>query len=500
MNYYIGVDVGTSSTKAVLFDKEGNQITSSSYEYDIIVPKPGYAEQDPKKWLSATISSLNDLSKVVDKNDIKGIGLSGQMHGLVMLDKDDNILYNAIIWCDNRTSNEVLEIEKFGKEKIREITGNYPMPAFTLAKLLWIKNNMPYIYNNIAKIMLPKDYIRYMLTGEFKTEYSDASGMQMMDLKNHCWSKEILDFFEIDESILPSFCESAEITGYINNKDCLLSNKTFVVGGAGDQAAGAIGNGIVCEGELSIALGSSGVVFSPISKLELNNSSLQYFHHAIPNMYHIMGVTNGCGNSLKWYKEELCKDLIEESKKNNVNVYDYMTRNIDDIKAGSYGLIYLPYILGERTPHLNTIATGSFIGLRSTTTKDMMTRSVIEGISYSMKDCYNLIDTKIDKVLVNGGGAKNPKWCKILASMIKKDISRNIVDEGPALGVMILAAIAGGEYKDAIEACSKIIKVKDTFKPNLEDSQVYDEYYKIYQKCYEQNKILYEMTERVMKK
>ncbi len=497
MNYYIGVDIGTSATKAVLFDSKGNVIKKSSYEYNIIVPKNGYAEQNPLDWLNASINALNDVSLCACKEDIKGIGLSGQMHGLVILDKNDNILYNSIIWCDNRTTNEVHEIEKFGSEKIRQITGNYPMPAFTLAKLLWIKNNEPEIFDRIDKIMLPKDYIRYILTGEFKTEYSDASGMQMMDLKNECWSKEILDYFDIKEETLPKLCESNEITGYLKKGKTLLSSNTFVVGGAGDQAAGAIGNGIVLEGDVSISLGSSGVVFSPLKDLELTNPNIQYFHHAVKNTYHIMGVTNGCGNSLKWYKENLCKDLILEASKLNVDVYDYMTRNIEYVSSGCNGLIYLPYILGERTPHLNTIATGSFIGLRSTTTKDCMTRSVIEGISYSMKDCYNLINQDINKVLVSGGGAKNPKWCSILASMLNNNISKINVSEGPALGVAILAMTAGGEYKSVKDACDSIIRIVETYEPNKEDVLIYNKYYEIYKQCYIQNKIIYEMTERI---
>ncbi|MGM9970977.1 MAG: xylulokinase [Anaeroplasmataceae bacterium] len=497
MNYYIGIDIGTSSTKSVLFDNVGNVITSSSYEYDIIVLKNGYAEQNPRDWLNAVIKSINDIASSVDPKDIKGIGLSGQMHGLVMLDKDDNVLDNAIIWCDNRTDKEVLEISKFGSEKIREITGNYPMPAFTLAKLLWIKNNKKDIYNKISKIMLPKDYIRYMLTNEFKTEYSDASGMQMMDLKNECFSKEILDYFDINPNILPKIISSDEISGYMKDGITLLNSDTFVVGGAGDQAAGAIGNGIIKEGDLSIALGSSGVVFAPVNKLEMKNSNIQYFHHAIKNTFHMMGVTNGCGNSLKWYKENICSGLAKEALENNENVYDYLTKNMDQVPAGSNGLIFLPYLLGERTPHLNTIATGSFIGIRSNTTIDYMTRSVIEGISYSMKDCYELIDFPINKVLVNGGGAKNPKWCRILASMINKDISRINSSEGPALGVAILAMKANNEYGTIEEACMKIITIKDTFTPNKDDVDIYNKYFEVYKMCYLQNKIIYEMTERI---
>lgn len=500
MKYYIGMDIGTSSTKAVLFDRLGHIHKMSSYEYDIIVPKNGYAEENPLEWKNAAFKVLKDLSEAVSADDIMGIGLSGQMHGLVLLDKDDNILYNAIIWCDNRTDAETKQIEKFGIDKIREITGNNPMPAFTLAKLLWIRNNEPEIYSKIDKIMLPKDYIRYVLTGEFKTEYSDASGMQLMDLKKEDYSSELLNYFNIDRKILPEIVNSSDITGHILESVSKITNiktNTFVVGGAGDQAASAIGNSIVGFGDVSITLGSSGVVFATLKELNIKNNGLQYFHHAIPNTYHVMGVTNGCGNSLKWYKENLCQYEASLAKAEGVSSYDYITRNIDSIKAGCNGLIYLPYIMGERTPNLDPNATGMFIGIRNNTSKDMMTKSVIEGISYSMKDCYSLLGFNPSKVLISGGGAKNPKWCKILASMLNHSVSRVDIDEAGCLGVAILAMVGDKIYTDVLDACKKIITIRDTFTPNVDDYRTYLKYFDVYKKLYKQNKILFEMEKEI---
>lgn len=499
MNYYIGIDIGTSGTKSVLFDTSGNEVKSASADYDILSNLPGYAEEDPQDWKNAVLKTLKELSSAFPPSKIKGIGLSGQMHGLVMLDKNGCVLYNSIIWCDNRTAKEAIDIAAF--KKIKEITGNEAMPAFTLAKLLWVRKNLPDIYNKIDKILLPKDYIRYILTGEIKTEYSDASGMQLMDIEREDWSDEVLEFFDIPRLFLPEICDSNEITGYLTeevSKITGLSKDTFVVGGAGDQAAGAIGNGIITPQDASIVLGSSGVVFSSVDKLE-KKSNIGYFHHAVRGIYHTMGVTNGCGNSLKWYRDYMCSYEDKEAKELGISTYDYITRNIDNIPAGTNGLIYLPYLMGERTPNLAPNATGMFIGIRGNTTKDMMTRAILEGISYSIRDCFNALDVKATKVLISGGGAKNPKWCNILSSVLNTPISKTSVSEAPALGVAILAMVAGGEYKSEVDAAKSIIKITDTYYPNASDSKAYDAFYEVYRRMYEQNKLLFDITEGALK-
>ena len=486
LKYFLGIDIGTSSTKAVLFDELGTSLLSSSSEYDIISPKPGYSEENPNDWLNATIKSIKDITQKYPI--IEGIGLSGQMHGLVLLDKNDNILRNSIIWCDNRTSKEKEEIDKnIGNKRIKEITGNDIMAPFTLAKLLWVKNNEPEIYSKIAKIMLPKDYIRYMLTGSFTTEYSDASGMQMLDIYNKCYSKEILDKFEIDINHLPKLQESVEISGYIKPDLALklgLKNIPFVVGGAGDQAAAAIGNGIILPSDVSIVLGSSGVVFNPILKEDIKpNLPVQVFMHAIKDTYHIMGVTNGCGLSYKWFKDNLCKSERIDAISNNQSVYEIINQEALSSPAGANGLLYLPYLNGERTPHNDPYATGTFVGIRQNTNKDDFARAVLEGVSYSIRDCYSLLKPNRYNVYLSGGGAKGNLWRQIIADNLKCDIYR-VEQEGGALGVAILAMVSSGIYKDVLEAKEKIIKLKDITKTNKENYEVYDTRYEAYKALY----------------
>ena len=484
MNYYIGCDLGTSGVKTVVFDICGNVIDSFMEEYDIISLENGYAEQDPNVWLSATIKTLSKISLLDISSDIKGIGLSGQMHGLVLLDKNDNVLRNSIIWCDNRTDKEAVEIkEKIGIDKLKEITGNIPMPAFTLAKLLWVKNNEPNIYSKINKVLLPKDYIAYMLTKEFKAEYSDSSGMQILDIKNLNYSHDILKAFDIPSTWFGSLIRSDEIRGYLTKE---VSKKTglnniFVCGGAGDQAAGAIGNGIVNETDASIVLGSSGVVYSPIKDLVVSiNGEVQTFVIAIYNKYHIMGVTNGCGTSLKWLRDT----------QYNLE-YNKMTELAEKVPCGSNQLYYLPYLMGERTPILDTDAKGVFFGIKNTTSKGEMIRSVMEGVGYSIKDCFELISNDVSRILISGGGAKSPLYCKIIASMIKRPVIQIKQVEGPSLGAAILAMVANHEYNSIEEACMKIIKTNNITYPIDEWSSRYDEGFKIYKEIYDNTKNIF---------
>lgn len=489
MNYYIGLDLGTSGIKSVVFDKKGNIVTSYLEEYDIISPKNGYAEEDPNVWLEKTISVLHKIGTLDIKDDIRGIGISGQMHGLVLLDKDDNVLRNSIIWCDNRTDNEKEYLEsKLGNEYLKEITGNVAMAPFTLCKLLWVKNNEPEIFSKIAKVMLPKDYINYMLTKSFTAEYSDASGMQMLDVRKKEFSKELLDKLEIDINILPKLIKSYEISGYLTKE---MEEKTglsnvFVVGGAGDQACGALGNGIVKSSDASIVLGSSGVVYSPIDDLFISaNGEIQTFITTAEDRYHVMGVTNGCGTSLKWLRDNIT----------NIS-YDAMMLLASESEVGANGIIYLPYLMGERTPILDSKATGLFIGIRNNTEKKDIIRAVIEGVGYSIKDCFNLIPGKKEKVLISGGGAKSKLYREIIASMIDTELVQIKQDEGPALGAAILAMVANNEYKTLDDAVAEIIKIDNITKPNKVWVKYYNDRYKIYKELYNANKNIYKMMER----
>lgn len=494
MAYLIGIDIGTSGTKTVLFDESGKVISSSLQEYDIIQKKVGWAEQDPESWWTATKNSLIQVVKeaAIDTKEIKGIGLSGQMHGLVLLDADGEVLRDSIIWCDNRTTEIAKEIEnQVGREKLIAITGNVAIPAFTLSKLLWVRKHEPDIYKRVHKILLPKDYIRYKLTGVFMTEVSDASGMQMLDIHKREWSKELLQILDIDKALLAPVVESHTITGYISNKvatETGLSEITAVVGGAGDQAAGAIGNGIVASGDVSATIGSSGVVFAYTDEVITDSEGrIQTFCHAIPNTWHVMGVTQGAGLSLKWYRDTFCKEEKEIAKQKNCDVYEILTDQAREVSTGSDGLIYLPYLMGERTPHMDPYASGVFFGIRASQGKGHMVKAIMEGVGYSLLDCFELIKANhipITSVKMSGGGGKSDVWRQIHADLFDTEVKTINVSEGPALGVAILAGVGTGVYKDEKEACERIIGIKTVQNPIPEQVAYYKRFYPIYKGLY----------------
>ena len=473
MNYYLGIDLGTSGIKGVLYDKYGKIIDSTLIEYNIISIKEGYAEEDPLIWKDSLIKLLQYFGN--KKYIIKGLSLSGQMHGLVILDKYDKPIRNSIIWCDNRTDLEKEDILKeIGFDGCKNITGNIPLSQFTLAKILWVKKNEPKIYNKIDKIMLPKDYISYILTNNFLTEYSDLSGTQLLDINNMNYSELILNKFDININVLPKIIKSYEIRGKITKEIEELTNleNVIVAGGAADQAASAIGSGIIDSNVISISLGSSGVIFNPCDELKIYpNGELQTFVSANDKFYN-MGCTNGFGTSLKWLRNEIL----------NLS-YDEMSKLAEKVNAGSNNLFYLPYLLGERTPILDNDAKGVFFGIKNTTTKSELIRSLMEGVCYGIKDSYNMIDKKIKYAIVSGGGAKSDLYKKIISSMLNLDIY--IIDnESSSLGAAILAMVACNEYENVDLAIKNIIKYKEKISPNKDWVKKYNEGYIIYKKIY----------------
>lgn len=503
MKYLLGIDIGTSGTKTVLFDRGGNPISSSTAEYPLYQPEIGWAEQDPQDWWNAVCITINQVIKDsnINPESISGIGLSGQMHGLVMLDGDGNVLRKSIIWCDQRTAKECVEItEKVGEKRLIDITANPALTGFTASKILWVRNNEPEIYEKCRKILLPKDYIRYMLTGEFATEVSDASGMQLLDIKNRCWSKEVLNALDIPIEYLGDVHESIVVSGKVHKKAAEvtgLKEDTPVVGGAGDQAAGAIGNGIIKSGQISSTIGTSGVVFAHLDEPIIDEKGrVHTFCHAVPGAWHMMGVTQGAGLSLKWFRDNFCTNEIEVAKGMGIDPYVLMTKEAEKVPAGSRGVIYLPYLMGERTPHLNPKAKGVFFGLSAAHTKNEMLRAVIEGVSYSLLDCMEIIkDTGMNptNVMVSGGGGKSELWRQILADMFNCKVSTNKSSEGPALGVALLAGVGTGVYKDIDEACSIAISENSVQFPKEENSLVYKRYYEIYKKIYDDLKGTFEL-------
>lgn len=507
MRYVIGVDIGTSGTKTVLFDEKGTSIESYLVEYPLIQPKIGWAEQDPEDWWNATYTSIKAVitKSGINPEDIKGVGLSGQMHGLVLLDSNNNVLRNSIIWCDQRTVAEATDLtEKIGHDRLVEITGNPALTGFTAAKILWVKKNEPEIYSKTAKILLPKDYIRFKLTGEFATEVSDASGMQLMDIKNRCWSDEILEKLDIDKNLLGKMYESCEVTGTITKEASNLSaliEGTIVVGGAGDQAAGAVGNGIVKSGIISSTIGTSGVVFAHMDDIQIDKDGrIHTLCHAVPGKWHVMGCTQGAGLSLKWFRDNFCHAEMDTADGMNVDPYFLMDKQAEKVEPGCEGLMYLPYLMGERSPHNDPNAKGVFFGISAKHTKYDMLRAVMEGVSYSLNDCMKVVkEMGIDasEVRASGGGGKSKLWRQMQADMFGCDINTINVSEGPALGVALLAAVGAGIYNSVPEACEATISVKETMKPISENIDCYNKYFPIFQDIYKALKPQFEAVANV---
>ena len=494
MAYIIGVDCGTSGTKTVLFDEIGTVIASHTIEYPMYQPKNGYAEQNPIHWADAMVNTIKAvMSKSgVDKNDVKGIGISGQMHGLVMLDGDDKVLRNSIIWCDQRTANEVEEMnQKLGEKKLIEITANPALTGWTAAKILWVKNNEPEIFEKCRHILLPKDYLRLILTGEYATEVSDASGMQLLDVANRCWSKEVCDTLGIDMSLLGKVYESCEITGKLTKSmaDTLgLSQDTIVVGGAGDNAAAAVGTGVVEDGKAFTTIGTSGVVFAHTSEISIDaKGRVHTCCAAVPDSWHVMGVTQGAGLSLKWFRDNFCNAEKETAKLMGVDEYYLMDKEAETVQIGANRLIYLPYLMGERTPHLDPDARGVFFGLSAMHTKKDMLRAVLEGVSYSLRDCvevFKQMNINVSDMMACGGGGTSPLWRSMLADLYNCPVKTVASKEGPALGVALLASVGAGIYSSVPEACKAVIKTDKTQEPVAENVPEYEKFYQIYTEVY----------------
>lgn len=496
MTYLLGIDIGTGGTKTVLFTDTGKIVNSATVEYPLYQPQNGWAEQMPKDWWNAVVATIRQVlsNGEIDSSDIKGIGLSGQMHGLVMLDDDEQVLRPSIIWCDQRTARECEEITaRVGAERLVEITGNPALTGFTASKILWVRNNEPEIYKKCRHILLPKDYIRFKLTGDFATEVSDASGMQLLNLKNRSWSEEILDKLEIPSSWLGRVYESPEITGYITNKIAKatgLAKGTPVVGGAGDNAAAAVGTGVVTDGKAFTTIGTSGVVYAHTNRMMADQKGrVHTFCCAVPGAWHIMGVTQAAGLSLKWFRDNFCKEEIDLAKQKNINPYIIMTEEAESIPLGAENLYYLPYLMGERTPHLDPDCRGAFIGLSAIHTRSHLIRAVMEGVGYSLKDCQEILTdmgAAVDDMTVTGGGGRSRLWRQMLADLYECPVKTIISQEGPALGAAILAAVGAGIYPSVKVACDTIIKIDETQKPIKENSSRYLEKHKVFQGLYNQ--------------
>lgn len=484
---YIGVDLGTSAVKLLLMNEKGKIEKIVSKEYPIYFPNAGWSEQNPEDWWEQSLEGIKELINQCDKSQIAGISFGGQMHGLVILDEKDEVIRPAILWNDGRTQKETEYLNQvIGKDKLASYTANIAFAGFTAPKILWLKENEPENFKKIKKIMLPKDYLAYKLSGVHCCDMSDASGMLLFDVKNRRWSKEMLEICHITEEQMPKLFESYEIVGTLKKEvaeKLQIPETCKIVAGAGDNAAAAVGTGTVGDGRCNISLGTSGTIFISSKKFCVDpNNALHAFAHA-DGCYHLMGCMLSAASCNKWWLDEIIgtKDYAKEQEK------------ID--KLGENKVYFLPYLMGERSPHNNPNARGTFIGLTMDTTRADMTQAVLEGVAFAIRDSFEVaksLGIEIERTKICGGGAKSPLWRKILANVlnIKVDIVKS--EEGPALGGAILAAVANGEFSSVEEATEKIVEVIDTVEPEPELAAKYEQKYYKFAKIYPTVKQLFE--------
>lgn len=482
---WLGIDIGTGGSRALLVNPAGHVVAAHTVAHeDIHMEHPLWAEQRPENWWDAAAEAIRGVLAMagITGEQIKGIGLSGQMHGLVVLDSDSQVIRPSLIWCDQRSQPQVDGVNaKVGKAKVLECIANPVLTGFTLPKLLWVRDNEPHLYERVRKVLLPKDYVRFKLTGEFATEVSDASGTALFDVVNRRWSYELADLLGIDRAFLPACFESSEISGRVSRETAALTGLaegTPVVGGGGDQAASAVGNGIVAPGIVSCTLGTSGVVFAHMEQVAYDpQGRVHTFCHAVSGKWHVMGVTQGAGLSLQWFRNQLAPGAD----------YDALMSEAATSPAGAQGLTWLPYLMGERTPHLDPLARGGWIGLTAKHRRADLIRALIEGVSYSQKDCLDIVESlgvSVASVRASGGGAKSPFWRQILADVFNKPVVTLASQEGSALGAALLAMVGTGEYATVPEVCAAVISENARVEPDPATVPAYERGHKVYQSLY----------------
>ncbi len=478
---FIGIDLGTSSVKLLLMNEAGEILNSVSREYPISFPKPGWSEQNPIDWYNETINGIKDLIKGVDKASIKGLSFGGQMHGLVILDEKDEVIRPAILWNDGRTIKECEYLNnEIGKDKLSEYTANIAFAGFTAPKILWLKNNEKESYDRIRKIMLPKDYLAYRLTGVFSTDVSDASGMLLFDVKNRKWSKEMLDICGISEDVMPRIFESYEKIGTLKADladELGLERDVVVAAGAGDNAAAAVGTGTVGDSKCNISLGTSGTVFISSKEFGVDNkNALHSFAHA-DGSYHLMGCMLSAASTNSWWMDKIL----------NTKEYGKEQSTIGDDALGNNHVYFLPYLMGERSPHNDPKARGAFIGMTMDSTRADMTQAVLEGVAYGLRDCVEVARAQginIQETYLCGGGAKSELWCKIIANVLNVKVIKPVSEEGPSMGACMLAMVACGVYKNVEEAVRKIVKYSKSYTPDEQIVSRYNERYNEFKMLY----------------
>jgi xylulokinase len=483
--YWLGLDIGTGGSRALLVDSQGAVVAGFTAPHeDMKMERPLWAEQRPENWWDAAQLAIQGVLKAAGAtgSQVKAVGLSGQMHGLVLLDANNQVVRPALIWCDQRSQPQVDFINQtVGRANVVAHTANPMLTGFTLPKLLWVRDNEPANFEKARKLLLPKDYVRFMLTGEHVSEVSDASGTGLLDVVTRRWSTPMIERLKLDASLLPALKESIEITGALTKaaaKATGLKEGTPVVGGAGDQAASGIGNGIVHPGVASCTIGTSGVVFAYLDRPQYDpQGRVHTFCHAVKGKWHVMGVTQGAGLSLQWFRNNLSPGAE----------YDALMAEAAAAPPLSHGLYWLPYLMGERTPHLDAVARGGWIGLTARHGRSEMLRAIVEGVSYSLRDCLGVIENMsvdVNSVRASGGGAKSLFWRQMLADVFRRGISTLENTEGSAYGAALLALAGGGEYKTIEEACAVAVKEADCLIPNVHESAAYERGYEVYSVLY----------------
>jgi xylulokinase len=483
--FWLGIDIGTGGTRALLVDENGRVRSAFTAPHqDMRMERPLWAEQDPEDWWHAAQLAVKGVLSTAGASgrEVKGIGLSGQMHGLVLLDAANSVIRPALIWCDQRSQPQVDAInQSIGKQEILAYIANPVLTGFTLPKLLWVRDNEPALFTRVKKVLLPKDYVRFRLTNEFASDVSDASGTALFDVVRREWSYDLTSRLGLERSILPRVYESSEITGTVSREGAAatgLPERTPVFAGAGDQAASAVGNGIVEPGIVSCTIGTSGVVFAHMQSPAYDPAGrVHTFCHAVKGAWHVMGVTQGAGLSLQWFRNNLAPDAN----------YDALTSEAATAPPGSQGLFWLPYLMGERTPHLDATARGGWIGLTARHTRADLIRSVLEGVSYSLRDCLDIVEqmeVPVESVRLSGGGAKSAFWRQMLADVFNKRAVSLETQEGSAYGAALLALVGTGEYSSVREVCKAAIREVDSIPPQLDESGIYARGHRTYQMLY----------------
>lgn len=490
----LGIDVGTSGTKTLLIDEAGRPLAAATAEYPLSTPRPGWAEQEPRHWWEAAqVTVRRVLAEAgVSGAEVRGIGLSGQMHGSVFLDERHEVLRPALLWCDQRTAAQCEWItETVGADRVVELTANPVLTGFTAPKIIWLRDHEPETYARVRQVLLPKDYVRLMLTGSFATEVSDASGTAMFHVRERRWATELLDAIGVPAEWLPECFESEVPSARISAAAAAatgLREGTPVVGGGGDQAAGAVGNGIVESGIVSSTVGTSGVVFAFSEEPRVDPSlRLHTFCHAVRGKWHQMGVMLSAGGSLRWYRDVLGAQEADVARALGVDPYELIAREAAGAPAGCEGLLFLPYLTGERTPHPDPNARGVFFGLSLRHNRRHLARAVLEGVAYGLRDSFEILaemGVPIHQVRASGGGARSPLWRQIQADVTGREHVMINVDEGPAFGVALLAGVGTGVWSSTAEACRATIRVTDRCPPRPESAAVYERHYPIYRGLY----------------